>query len=658
MITRGEGLTQPKAQTKEERVMADWEAAVLDAEETYYPYNDEEGQPWYVSEVPEGWTQGAPTDVTLADVAGLVYTEPTVEDGVATAATDEVSQKWDEYMNSLTWDELTALVLGGEGGQDGPVQFGGTCWQSTPIAAATFDKKLVKEQGDLYGNQALFKGLVAWRGPGTNIHRSPFNGRVFEYYSEDPFLTAQMASIIVDAVQQKGIGCYAKHFFANVQEHNRADFGGVCTFATEQVFREIYLRSFEWMVKYGHTTGMMTSFNRVGYVVNSNNWAVHESLLRDEWGFHGSTIDDAWAKDFVSVDLMMRAGDDVLMGSDAAFKTYLTLGEWDATAREGKGLVKVPTEDGDDMFLSPTHYYNVRKSAQRLQQSFVNSNKYKNFASSYALHATVFYGVKNQAEITCPDTSDFTVTLAEGQEPIPGIDVSGFVVSYDHPQTGTEMVEVFGSPSPSAVYGDYPAMGTYEVMVDMECDGYIAVKNVKLTIDVVSPIQVNGEKQIGAEGEYPVIELTKDAAAELVIDSEPYAYQAFLDMGGWSPMQVTNYYGKQGKNYLRDEEKTHADGTTIPYAEAEEKFEVTYSIEGDLPAGLTAEPITGIAHGLRTNKPFEVVTGIKLAGTPTEAGEYVITVVANVPICSAMSGIWLSPSEVLTVTQSFLVVVK
>ncbi len=658
MITRGEGLTQPKAQTKEERVMADWEAAVLDAEETYYPYNDEEGQPWYVSEVPEGWTQGVPTDVTLADVAGLVYTEPTVEDGVATAATDEVSQKWDEYMNSLTWEELTGLVLGGEDGQDGPVQFGGTCWQSTPIAAATFDKKLVKEQGDLYGNQALFKGLVAWRGPGTNIHRSPFNGRVFEYYSEDPFLTAQMASIIVDAVQQKGIGCYAKHFFANVQEHNRADFGGVCTFATEQVFREIYLRSFEWMVKYGHTTGMMTSFNRVGYVVNSNNWAVHESLLRDEWGFHGSTIDDAWAKDFVSVDLMMRAGDDVLMGSDAAFKTYLTLGEWDATARDGKGLVKVPTEDGDDMFLSPTHYYNVRKSAQRLQQSFVNSNKYKNFASSYALHATVYYGVKNQAEITCPDTSDFTVTLAEGQEPIPGIDVSGFVVSYDHPQTGTEMVEVFGSPSPSAVYGDYPAMGTYEVMVDMECDGYIAVKNVKLTIDVVSPIQVNGEKQIGAEGEYPVIELTKDAAAELVIDSEPYAYQAFLDMGGWSPMQVTNYYGKQGKNYLRDEEKTHADGTTIPYAEAEEKFEVTYSIEGDLPAGLTAEPITGIAHGLRTNKPFEVVTGIKVAGTPTEAGEYVITVVANVPICSAGAGIWLSPSEVLTITQSFLVVVK
>ena len=115
---------------------------------------------------------------------------------------------------------------------------------------------------------------------------------------------------------------------------------------------------------------------------------------------------------------------------------------------------------------------------------------------------------------------------------------------------------------------------------------------------------------------------------------------------------------QQGKNYLRDEEKTHADGTTIPYAEAEEKFEVTYSIEGDLPAGLTAEPITGIAHGLRTNKPFEVVTGIKVAGTPTEAGEYVITVVANVPICSAGAGIWLSPSEVLTITQSFLVVVK
>ena len=85
--------------------MADWEAAMLDAQEVYYPYMDEEGQPWYVSEVPEGWTQGAETTVRLSDLAGKTYTEPTVIDGVAIASEDEDSKLWDSYMNSLTWEE-------------------------------------------------------------------------------------------------------------------------------------------------------------------------------------------------------------------------------------------------------------------------------------------------------------------------------------------------------------------------------------------------------------------------------------------------------------------------------------------------------------------------------------------------------------------------
>lgn len=660
MISRANGLEQPKAQTKEERVLEDWEAAMLDAQETYYPYNDEEGQPWYVSEVPENWTQGAETDVTLSDLAGTVFTEATVdESGVATAATDEVSLMWESYMNSLTWAELEDLVLSGEGGKDGPVQFGGTCWQSTPIAAATWNVDLLYEQGKLYGNQALLNGSVAWRGPGTNIHRTPFNGRNFEYYSEDPCLTSIMAAIIVDGVQSKGVGCYAKHFFANVQEHNRADYGGVMTFATEQVFREIYLRSFEWMVKYGHTTGMMTSFNRIGYVVNSNHWAIHETLLRGEWGFKGSTIDDAWAKDYVSVDLMMRAGDDVLMGSDSSHPCYLTRGTWDAAARDGKGMVAVPTEDGDGTFLSSTQYYAVRKSAQRLLYSFVNSNKYKNFATDYDLTATVYYGLTNSASIDCEDTKDFSVTLAEGQTLPEGMSLSGFVVNYAQPVVGTEEYESYGSMSTRSVYGEYPAMGTYEVLVNMECDGYISVENVKLTINVVSPFQVNGENKVGLDGEYPVIKLAKDAAADVTIDSIPYAYQAMLAGGSsWSGTQITNYYGKQGSLYLRDEEKTHADGTTIPYAEAEELYELNYKVEGNLPAGITAEEIIGVAHGLRTSKAFNVVTGIQLTGTPTEAGEYVVTVVAEIPTCSAMAGIWLSPKEVLTVTQSFLIVVE
>ena len=663
MISRATGLEQPAAQTAEERVMADWEAAMLDAQEVYYPYMDEEGQPWYVSEVPEGWTQGAETTVRLADLAGKTYTEPTVIDGVAIASEDENSKLWDSYMNSLTWEELVKLFTDGDGGKDGPVQFGGTCWQSTPIAAATWNIELLEEQGKMYGNQALLVGLFSWRGPGTNIHRSPFNGRTFEYYSEDPFLTASMAAVIVDGCQSKGVSCFAKHMFANVQEYNRADYGGVCTFATEQVFREIYQRSFEWMVKYGHTNGMMTSFNRVGYVVNSNNWAVHEELLRNEWGFTGATVDDAWAKDFVSCDLMLRAGDDTLMGSDTAHKCYVTVGQWDASLRDGKGDVLCPTEDGDDTFESTTHYYAMRKSAQRIQQAKVNSNQYKNFASDFELTATVSYGLANAAQIACAETTDFNVTLAEGQELPAGMTASGFVVSYGRPILGQyqpgDAEYKTGWTADNNIYGEYPAQGTYEVLVDIECDGYISAQNVKLTINVVSPYTVNGEVLAAANGENPVVTVKSGEQTELVITSETLAYQAFLTTGGFMPKEITNWYVMNGSRYLRNEEKTHADGVTIAIEDAEEKHEMSYDIEGSVP-GMEAEKILSTAYGLRTKKAITVNDGIKLTGIPTTPGTYTVTVTQNVPWAPAMTGIWLMPAMggELTFTQAINIVVE
>lgn len=661
MISRATGLEQPVAQMAAERVMSDYEAEILDAQETYYPYMDEEGQPWYVSEVPAAWTQGAATDVTEANLAGKVYTEPTVVDGVATAATDENSLLWDAYMNSLTWEQLVGFVTGGGGASEGPVQFSsGTCWQSAPITAATWNKALVREQGMIYANHGLLKGIKAWNGIACNIHRSPFNGRTFEYYSEDPILSATCAYIVTECSISKGIINYSKHFFANVQEHNRADFGGVCTFATEQVFREIYMRSFEAMVKAG-SMGLMTSFNRVGYVVNSNNWAVHEDLLRDEWDFHGGTMTDAWARDYVSLDLMARAGDDTVLSGNAGFtKTYITAGAWDAAERDGLGMVRVPNEDGTDTLLSPTHYYAVRKSAQRIIQTRVNSNQYKNYATNYELTATVTFGVANKANIQCADTADFTVTVPEGTVLPAGISIDGFVLSYNAEVLGelTKDDEGWSSSGDNSIYGEFPAQGTYEVLVDLACDGYINVSGAKLVIRVVSPFQVNGEIMSGTANTLPTIKLAKDQPADLLIDSDFYAYQGFIDNSGWSPVQITNWYTKNGSKYLRDEEKTHADGTTIPYAEVEEKHELTYFCDGDLPAGMTAEVVYGTAYGLRTNKSFQVVEGIRITGTPTEAGEYVIAVTEIAPTCNAMAGIWLNPSAEVVVTQEFIVVVE
>lgn len=300
------------------------------------------------------------------------------------------------------------------------------------------------------------------------------------------------------------------------------------------------------------------------------------------------------------------------------------------TERDGKGMVACPTEDGSSTFLSPTHYYAVRKSAQRLLQTQVNSNQYKNFATSYELSATVYYGTNNSANILCENTSDFSVTLAEGQTLPEGLNVSGFVVTYEAPilgqyQEGDPEYQT-GRGADNNIYGAYPAQGRYEVLVDMSCDGYITATGVKLTIDVVSPFQVNGENVMGIGGANPTIELSQGQTADITIDSKPFAYQAFITQG-----QITNWYTKNGAKYLRDEEKTHADGTTIPYSEVEEKHELNYEIVGDLPAGLTAQVITGTAHGLRTNKAFDVVTGIQITGTPSAAGEYQITVRRTCP---------------------------
>ena len=187
----------------------------------------------------------------------------------------------------------------------------------------------------------------------------------------------------------------------------------------------------------------------------------------------------------------------------------------------------------------------------------------------------------------------------------------------------------------------------------MACDGYITVSNVKLTIDVVSPFQINGENVMGTAGGNPVIEIAQGQAADIVIDSDPFAYQAFITQG-----QITNWYTKNGAKYLRDEEKTHADGTTIPYDQVEEKHELSYEMVGDLPAGLTVEVMTGTAYGLRTSKAFDIVTGLKINGTASTPGEYTVTVRENVPYCTAMAGIWLMPKNELVVEQTFTIVVK
>ena len=449
LISRENGLTQPLPVSLEDRTLTKAEYNLLLSEETYYPYMDNPDQPWYVAEggIPENWTQAAEPasaeELTAlrARLLGVDYTEPTIVDGVVTFNLTEeqkaANDLWDSYLNALTYDQLVEYfatakgpLSGGLTGSDGPVTYGGGAdWPTCPITAATWNYELVLQQGEMLGTQAMLNGTTGWRGGGIDTHRTPFNGRCFEYYSEDGVLAAYIAKAVDTGVTSKGIMCYWKHYFANDQEYRRANFGGVSVFATEQAMREIYLKPFEAVIKNG-TAGVMTSFNRLGFIVNANSWASHQKLMRDEWGYKGGTVNDRWAKAFVPQDLMVRAGDTYLMGTWNEYTVAgLTWGKWDAAQRGGLGLPLVPDADApaqnvkDGTVPSETHYYVHRLAAIRDVRNEVNSMVMQNNVSTMSFSAVAYQGANNyRAIITSPDTSNFSISSYD-----PGIDLNSLV---------------------------------------------------------------------------------------------------------------------------------------------------------------------------------------------------------------------------------------
>ncbi|MBP5343265.1 hypothetical protein J6Y73_05005, partial [bacterium] len=390
---------------------------------------------------PSTWTQGAPLPAgkTLSDLfyelVGTYYVEPYTENGVVkypTMTEEEAATnaKWDAYMNALTWSQLAQYYTGAKGpvtntgltGSDGPVTFGGGAdWSTCPITASTFNIELVEQQGEMLGTQAMLNNTRGWRGGGIDTHRTAFNGRCFEYYSEDGVLAAKIAVAVDKGVTSKGIMCYWKHYFCNDQEYRRANVGGVSVFATEQTLREIYMRPFEAVVKNG-TVGVMTSFNRLGFIVNTNNYASHQWLMHDQWGYRGGTVNDQWAKSYVSQDLSIRAGDTYLMGSWNGYgPTGFTYGVWVAGDRDGKGMVYTPIEGQNqnvnnisDMTKAqpaPSHYYAMRLAAIRDIHNEVNSMCVRNnMAKGIELTGQVYQGIGGNVSLSCAETSNFTVT--------------------------------------------------------------------------------------------------------------------------------------------------------------------------------------------------------------------------------------------------------
>lgn len=265
-------------------------------------------------------TTGADNGLTLSDMAGVPYDD----------------EKWDKLLDELSVDEMAKLM--GYGGFstveiasidkvstidiDGPAglnaltsDISGVQFPSEAVIGSTYNVELVDEMGQTYAQEANAHGVVGLYAPGLNIHRTPFSGRNFEYYSEDPVLNGKLGAAMTRGCNSMGVYCYPKHFALNDQETNRS---GVCVWSNEQAMREIYLKAFEIVVKEGNNHGLMSSYNRIGTVWSGGCKELLTNVLRGEWGFEGAVATDYANAKLLNADQALMAGGDLMLSTTGA----------------------------------------------------------------------------------------------------------------------------------------------------------------------------------------------------------------------------------------------------------------------------------------------------------------------------------------------------
>ena len=219
------------------------------------------------------------------------------------------SELWEDLIDQMSLEEMIALNTNGypgtaavesiakpEGnalnGPTGHIASGdvqGYIFAPAVLFSATWNVDLAEKLGELIAEDGLRIDRTGIMGPGVNIHRTPYSGRNFEYFSEDGVFSGIMVQHEIEAYLKVGGEVYVKHFAFNDQETHRF---GVAVFGNEQAFREIYLRPFEYAFNKAECNFVMTSYNRVGCTWTGASTALLQDILRNEWGFTGVITTD------------------------------------------------------------------------------------------------------------------------------------------------------------------------------------------------------------------------------------------------------------------------------------------------------------------------------------------------------------------------------
>lgn len=161
------------------------------------------------------------------------------------------------------------------------------------MVAASFNEELTQRLYAFTSLEMVANKVECLLGPGMNIHRHPLNGRNFEYFSEDPFMTGKMAGACLRGLATHGVTGTVKHFCGNNQEYSRLDVDAVIS---KRALREIYLKGFEMIVRAGEVSSVMTTYGAVNGLWTAGNYDLNTMILRKQWGFEGIVMTDWWAK--------------------------------------------------------------------------------------------------------------------------------------------------------------------------------------------------------------------------------------------------------------------------------------------------------------------------------------------------------------------------
>jgi beta-glucosidase len=302
-----------------EATAAPTDYSMPDDQKATFMNNDSYNPEDYDNSSDEMPTTGAKNGLTLADLRGVDYDD----------------EQWDELLDQLTVSDMKEIIaMGGYETTaassvdkimtvdcDGPASInnnftgkGSIGFPAAVMIACTWNVDLAHDFGASIGKMADEMDVSGWYAPAMNIHRSAFAGRNFEYYSEDGLLSGQMAANAIIGAEEYGVYAYMKHFALNDQESNRTNM--LCTWATEQSIREIYLKPFEISVKDGGCKAVMSSFNYIGTQPSGSYYALQTTILRDEWGFRGFVLTDYFGGyGYQDADRMIRGGTDCMLAT-------------------------------------------------------------------------------------------------------------------------------------------------------------------------------------------------------------------------------------------------------------------------------------------------------------------------------------------------------